>query len=173
MNVYTDDEQLHHAAAAQAQRDRFMGRAQASGHKPDAGHRPDARRKFAREVEALIADRLRQAGYIVSRTGHCEHYDLLVNGLRIEVKAAALSGRRYQAALRSNDADVLILCCRGPEADRFFVMPFDQVKGLTHLKISAIDPVEYLGRYREFFEAWPVLDEMIARGVNHWQLGLL
>jgi hypothetical protein len=167
MNVYTDDERLHHEAAAQAQRDRYLGRALA------AGHKPDERRQFAREVEALIADRLRSAGHCVARTGHCAHYDLLCDGVRIEVKAAALSGKRYQAALRSNDADVLILCCRGPQADRFFVMPFDQVKGLTHLKISQIDPVDYVGRYKAWLEAWPLIDEMIARGVNHWQMGLL
>lgn len=165
-DVYTDDEQLHHAAAAQAQRDRFMGHAAASGHKPDE------RRRFAREVEALIANRLRSAGYCVARAGANAHYDLLVNGLRVEVKAAALSGKRYQAALRSNDADVLIMCCRNG-CDHFFVMPFDQVRGLTHLKIGAIDPVEYFGRYREFFEAWPVLDAMIGTGENHWQLPLM
>ncbi len=174
--LYTPDEQLHQQHAQQSQHDRFVTRYYLTGHKPVE------RKAFAREVETAIANRLRAGGYSVTRSSANEHYDLLVNGLRVEVKAAALSDRRYQAALRSNDADVLILCCRAPSPvedgegdiiDHYFVMPFDEVKGRTHLKISNADPTAYTGRFRVWYDAWQLIDQLIARGVNHWQPALL
>lgn len=176
MEIYTDDEQLHQQHAQQSQHDRFVTRYYLSGHKPID------RKPFAREVESSIANRLRADGYSVIRSNANDHYDLLVNGLRVEVKAAALSDRRYQAALRSNDADVLILCCRAPSpmgdgrgegvTDHYFVIPFDDVRGLTHIKISQPDPLAYTGRFRDRLDDWSLIDRYIAAGVNHWQPSL-
>lgn len=164
--IYTPDEELHQAHAQQQQHDRFVTRYY-------SGHKPIDRKPFAREVEAAIANRLRDAGYSVSRSGANAHFDLLVDGLRIEVKASALSDRRYQAALRSNDADVLILCCRNTDGeDYFFVIPFDDVRGLTHIKISQPDPLAYTGRFRDRLDDWSLIDRYIAAGVNHWQPAL-
>jgi hypothetical protein len=171
MNIYTPDEQLHRQHADQCQRDRFVTRYLAA-------HTPVDYKSFGREIETAIAARLRESGYSVSRTAANEHFDLLVNGLRVEVKAACASGNRYCAALRDNDADVLILCCRTPAYgregdDHYFVIPFDQVKGRTQIKISNIDPAAYAGRLSAWREAWALLDQLIARGVNHWQPALL
>lgn len=177
MQIYTPDEALHQQHAQQQAHARFMTRYYLSGHKPID------RKPFAKEIETAIATRLRDAGHSVSRSTANEHYDLLVDGLRIEVKAAALSDHRYQAALRSNDADVLIICCRAPSpgegegrgegCDHYFVIPFDDVRGLTHIKISQPDPTAYTGRYRIWYDAWELIDQLIARGVNHWQPALL
>lgn len=118
--------------------------------------------------ELLHQTRAHQAQRDRFITTHNAHFDLICDGLRVEVKAAAWSGGRYQAALRSNAADVLILDCRNGR-DHFFVVPWREVAGLTHLKISQHDPADYRGRLRDFLEAWSVIDKLIAAGVNHWQ----
>jgi hypothetical protein len=163
--IYTADEQLHQQHAAQCQRDRFLMRWL-------NGQQPRARKPFAREIESAIAERLAAAGHSVTRAAYHAHYDLLVDGLRVEVKAAARSSQRYQAALRSNEADVLILCCRNG-ADHFFVIPFDQVAGRTNIAIWSADPRDYTGQFRNYLEAWHLIDQLIAAGVNHWQPPLL
>jgi hypothetical protein len=92
MEIYTPDEQLHRQHANLCQRDRFITRAL-------GGHKPIDYKIFGREIETAIAARLRESGYSVSRMSANEHFDLLVNGLRVEVKAACASGHRYCAAL--------------------------------------------------------------------------
>ncbi len=166
MKIYDESELLHMAAAKQAQRDKYILRWLADG------HNPLERKRFGRQVETAIVERLRAAGYFVTRAGANEHYDILINGLRCEIKAASYSGRHYEAALRSNEADVLILCCRA-DRDCFFVIPFDQVKGRASIKISQADPAAYRGRLSAWLEAWQLIDQLIARGVNHWQPALL
>lgn len=187
MDIYTPDELLHQAHAQQQQHDRFMTRSLtiAAGN----GHDPLDRKRFGQDIQNAVAIKLRAAGYSVSAAHANEHFDLLVNGLRVEVKAAARSGQRYAAALRRNDADVLILCCRAPRTlgeglgvredggedvtDHYFIIPFDDVRGRTHIKISQTDPTAYTGRFRVWYEAWQLIDQLIARGVNYWQPTLL
>jgi hypothetical protein len=156
MDIYTPDEQMHRQHADRCQRDRFIIRAL-------DGHKPIDYKTFGYEIETAIAARLRESGYRVTHTAANEHFDLLVNGLRVEVKAACASGNRYQAALRDNDSDVLILCCRAPSPmgegrgegyDHYFVIPFDEVRGRTHVKISNADPTAYAGRLSRWREAW-------------------
>lgn len=160
MRVYTSDERFHQELARLQQRTRYM-RAPST----------DPRRILARAVESDVAQRLRERGYYVSRTGHNEHFDLNVEGVRVEVKAATWSedSHRYAAALRSNSADVLVLGCLN-SIWRYFVIPFAEVCELTHIKISSHDPADYAGRFRDYLEAWPLIDELVARGVNHWQM---
>jgi len=162
MNIYTPDEQLHMQHAKQQQRDRFIMRYL-------TGQIPADRKRFAHEIETAIIDRLRAENHYVSRAAANEHFDLLSDGLRIEVKAAALSGGRYQAALRSNDADVLILACRDGERDHWFVIPFECVAGLTHIEIRNSAPDRYRGWMAPFYDAWHIIDRYIAAGVNHYQ----
>lgn len=164
-DIYTPDEITHRIAAQRAQRARYLMRYL-------NGQIATERKAFGKEIQLAIADRLRAAGYNVSCASATAHYDLLVNGLRIEVKAAALSSNRYQAALRSNDADVLILCCRNG-CDHFFVIPFDEVRHLTNIAIWSADPTLYGGRFHPYLEAWQLIDQLIAAGVNHWQPPLL
>lgn len=165
MIVYTPDECLHRAAAQQAQRDKYLWRRL-------TGQQPRDRKIFARQMENAIADRLRAAGYVVVPMPANEHFDLLVNGLRVEVKAAALSHGRYQAALRSNQADVLILACRSGEADCYFIIPFELIAGRTHIEIRNADPSSYAGRLAAWREAWHVIDQRISAGPLPYQTSL-
>jgi len=164
--IYDSAEQLHMKHAAQCKRDRmimhYLGSIQ-----------PAERKAFAHEIESAIIDRLRATGHFVTRTGDHEHFDLLVDGLRVEVKAATLSGGRYQAALRDNDADVLIFICRGEGLDHSFVIPFDRVAGLTHIEIRNARPDRYAGWMAAWRDAWHIIDRLIAIGVNHYQLPML
>jgi len=164
MDIYTPDEQLHRFHAQQQQRDRFIMRSLAVA--------PVDRKAFAHDVESDIIDRLRENHY-VSRTAANEHFDLLVDGLRIEVKAAALSGGRYQAAMRSNDADVLVFVCHDGEKKHYFVIPFEHVAGLTHIEICNTDPTAYAGWMRRWYDAWHLIDQLIAAGLNRYQMQLL
>jgi len=160
MDIYTADERFHQNAARAAQRARYR-------RWPE-----DPRRVLAAAVEAEVAGRLRERGYFVARTGHNENFDLLVNGLRVEVKASTWSHGRYQAALRGNDADILVFGCQNGSR-HFFVIPFEEVRGLTNLCVYTADPERSVGRWRHWLEAWPVLDAAIRRGLNHWQMPLL
>jgi hypothetical protein len=166
MDIYTPDEQLHRRHAQEQQRDRFIIRYLTGKNLAD-------RARFAHEIEAGIIDRLHAGGRFVSRTKYGEHFDLLVEGLRVEVKAAVLSNGRYQAALRRNDADVLIFVCHDGEREHYFVIPFDRVAGLTHIEIRNARPDRYAGWMAAWRDAWHVVDRLIAAGVNHWQPALL
>jgi len=161
MNIYTPDEIALQQRAQQQQRNRFIMR--------NLAVEPRDRNQFAREVEAAIIDRLRETGRFVSRTSYHEHFDLLVDGLRIEVKAAALSGGRYQAALRSNDADVLILACDDGDRRTYFVIPFERVRGLTHIEIRNADPAAYRGWMAAWRDAWHVIDRYINAEIEDYE----
>jgi hypothetical protein len=153
--------------AKRCQRDRFITRWLMN-------IKPRERKQFAHAIEADIIDRLRAAGYCVSRSGANGHYDLLVDGLRIEVKAATLSGGRYQANLRSNDADILIFVCRDADGlDHHFVLDFADVRDLTHIEIHNAAPAAYRGWMAYGYDAWQLIDIFVARGVNHLQMALL
>ena len=165
MNIYTPDELQHMQYAAQARRERAITRAMSI--------RPAEFKRFAHDAEADIIDRLRDEKHYVSRAAANAHFDLLVDGLRIEVKAASLRGGRYQAALRSNDSDVLVLVCYDGEQKHYFVIPFERVASLTHIEIRNADPAAYRGWMAAWRDAWYLIDQYIARGLNHWQPALL
>lgn len=134
----------------------------------------DARRVLANEVEANVAARLEAMGFYVATTTHKAHWDLLAcrdaGALRVEVKASIWHKNRYQFQLRDNQADALVLCCRDG-MDNFFVIPFDQVAGITYIKITSHDPCDYVGRWMGYIEAWELFDDMA--GVNAWQMPLI
>lgn len=163
MDIYTPDEQLHMKHAADMKRNRAIASAIAIA--------PADRKQFAHDTEAIIIDRLRENHY-VSRAAANAHFDLIVDGLRVEVKAATLSGGRYQANLRSNDADVLVFVCHDGDQQHYFVIPFERVADLTHIEIRNIDPAAYSGWMAAWRDAWYLIDQYIARGVNHWQPAL-
>ena len=163
MDIYTDAELLHMQHAAQCKRDRAIMRWLAI--------QPADRKAFAHDIESAIIDRLRESGRFVSRTADGEHYDLIVDGLRVEVKAASLSGGRYQANLRANDADVLVFVCHDGEQQHYFILPFDRVRGLTHIEIRNADPSAYRGWMAAWRDAWHLIDQYIARGLLIHQRG--
>lgn len=161
--VEDPEDRLHRLAAEESKRSRYLLQL-----KP----RPaDDRRRLAREVEDAVADALKAKGFFVNRAATNAHFDLLVNGLRVEVKASRWSGR-YEANLRDNDADALVFACKNGRL-HFFVIPFDAVKGLTVIKVTKEDPADYIGRWSPYLEAWATIDDMVANGINHWQLPLL
>jgi hypothetical protein len=124
-------------------------------------------RRFEHEVRAILAGR----GLVVTGTRHTESFDLLVQGVRVEVKASRWNGR-YICNLHSNDADVLVWACVDGEA-HYFVVPFEEVRGLTVLKIRPRDPRDYCGRWMRWFGAWDLVEELVAAGRNAWQLGFV
>lgn len=136
----------------------------------------DPRRELADQVEAEVKVRLQGMGYAVTETGHTAHYDLLAcrdgRAMRVEVKAATWMSGRYSFQLRSNDADVLVMCCRNGQ-DHYFVIPFGEVEGLTYIKVSSYDPAQYVGKWIKFFEAWSLVDEVAATCKNPFQIRLL
>jgi len=133
-----------------------------------AGRRLDPRRVLARQVEHQVRERVAARGIAVTGTRHTERFDLLAQGVRIEVKAARWDGVRYECNLRSNDADVLVFGCLDGEL-HFFVIPFEQVAGRTVIKVTQHDPRDYIGQWMCWFEAWDVIDELVASGRNAWQ----
>lgn len=128
----------------------------------------DPRRRLANQMEDVIREVLEERGYVVAGTRHQEGFDLLVQGVRVEVKASRGNGRRYTFNLHGNDADVLILGCVNHQV-HFFVIPFADVAGLHMLKISQGDPCDYVGKWMRFYGAWDVVDELVAAGRNAWQ----
>jgi hypothetical protein len=132
----------------------------------------DPRRVLARRVERIVRERIEALGIRCAKTGHTRNFDLLAQGVRVEVKASRWDGVRYEANLRSNDADVLVFGCLDGEL-HFFVIPFDQVAGRTVIKITSHDPRDYLGRFMRYYEAWDLLNDLIRAGRNAWQPELL
>ena len=140
----------------------------------------DPRWVLARRFERMVHERLTESGLVVSGTGHMERFDLLAQGVRIEVKAAMWDGCRYQCNLHGNRADVLVWGCldgiegRGNASPlQWFVIPFEQVRGLSVLKITSRDPRDYVGRWTPFYGRWETIDELVAAGRNIWQPGLM
>jgi hypothetical protein len=138
----------------------------------DPGVRLDPRRTFAREVERAARERIEAMGLQVVQTRHTENYDLLTQGVRVEVKAAHWDGRRYQAQLRANQADVLVMCCVDGMT-HWLVAPFDEVaRGKRVVEIHDHDPIMSAYWFR-FYEAWETIAEMVRAGRNAWQPAML
>jgi hypothetical protein len=131
----------------------------------------DVRRVLAGAMETEVKCRLADLGYTVTGTSHNAHFDLLVGGVRVEVKASLWNGR-YQANLRDNRFDVLVIGCLGADDLAFFVIPADQVRGISNVKIPSRDVTEYQGRFAPFLGAWDVIERAIQAGVNTWQMTL-
>lgn len=135
----------------------------------------DPRRALARAIEGEAAARLGALGFDVRPTAHTAHFDLLAIGegwaLRCEVKAARWDGERYQMNLRDNDADVVLFGCVDG-ALRWFVIPFEVVRGRRVVKVTAHNPADYIGRLTPYFEAWECLPDLARSVRNLYQLSL-
>jgi len=136
-----------------------------------AERRLDPRRVMARQIEQLVRERLKLRGYSVTGTPHQAKYDLLVEGVRVEVKAATWNGECYQANLHSNRADVLVWGCLDG-ALHWFVIPFAEMRGRKKIEISRHDPRDTIGQWLRFYEAWEIIDEFVSVGCNAWQPAL-
>jgi hypothetical protein len=132
----------------------------------------DAPRILANDIEAEAAARLRELGFQVSKQSHKAHFDILADGMRVEVKASRWDGRRYQFNLRDNDADVVLFGCVDGSLT-WFVVPFTEVRGKTVVKITEHDPADYIGKLTMFYEAWDVLPDLAKSARNPYQPDLL
>jgi len=120
----------------------------------------DPRRGIAIQTERLVMDKLESRGYTVSKTPNNSSWDLWCSGVRVEVKAARWSGR-YQANLRSNDADAVVLACIDSASVSFFVIPWAEVSGLRVIEIRSRIPSATLSRLARFYEAWDIIDRLV------------
>jgi len=132
----------------------------------------DPRRELADQIEADVCDRLTQRGYVCVPQPHKQRFDLLCNGIRVEVKAARWDGGRYSVNMHGNEADAIVIACVDEQPPVYFVAPFELMTGIGYFKIRQRNPRDYVGRLMRFYEAWDVIDEMVAAGVNAWQPAL-
>lgn len=128
----------------------------------------DPRRDLANQVQAIAAERLQALGFHVVKQSHKAHFDIMADGLRVEVKASTWNGRQYQANLRDNDADVLLFGCMDGRL-HWFVVPFEVVRGRRVVKISSHNPHDYTGRLTPFYDAWDSLPDLAKSARNPYQ----
>jgi len=133
--------------------------------------RKDARRILANDIEAEAAGRLRDLGFQVARQSYKSHFDILADGMRVEVKASRWDGERYQFNLHDNDADVVLFGCVDGSLT-WFVVPFDQVKGKTVVKVCSHCPADHVGKFTSYFEAWDILPGLVRSARNPFQMEL-
>lgn len=129
----------------------------------------DPRRRLARLAETQARERIEAMGLRAVKQAHSARFDLMVEGLRVEVKASRWDGKRYEANLRGNQADVLLFGCLDGKWS-WFVIPFEVVDGLTVIKVTTHDPADYMGRYTPFYEAWDLVRERAAMVRSPYQL---
>ena len=134
--------------------------------------RKDRRRILANDIEAEAASRLRELGFQVCKQSHKAHFDILADGMRVEVKASRWDGQRYQFNLHDNDADVVLFGCVDGSLT-WFVVPFDVVMGKRTIEIRSHDPQDYIGKLTAFYEAWDTLPDLAKSARNPYQLNLI
>ena len=141
--LYSDPEyKLHQTRKRDAQRSRAILR------------EDNRRRRLAAAAVDYVTETLQARGLTVTEQAHNERFDLsLSNGQRVEVKAATFRGRRYQANVRGNEADVLILACLDHGAWSCFIIPFDRIAS-QNIAVWSQDPSEYGGQWRDCLENW-------------------
>jgi hypothetical protein len=130
----------------------------------------DPRKRTGNRGEVYVREYLAGRGIVVRRAGNYnQEYDLFLDSparLTIEVKAARWSNgstHRYQANLRQNYADFVVLVCinRKHHVAGMFVIPFRAWCHLSHLKITQEDPERYNGQWRRFLNRWDLIEERI------------
>ena len=137
----------------------------------------DPRRVLALEAEAAVADRLNELGYRVARPqSKTARWDLLIEGVRVEVKAANWRWRedkgngRYQWHYH-NDADLVILAAKNGRW-HFFVLPIEALDGRQFLAVYSKEPELYSGQFRPYLEAWDVVEQVASQVEREYQPAL-
>jgi hypothetical protein len=156
---------LHEQSQAASRRSRYI-----LAPRIQAPHPRDPRRVMADAVEHEAACRLREMGFQVAKQRHKAHFDILADGLRVEVKAAKWDGEKYLFNLHDNEADAIMLFCS--DASCWFVAPFDIVSGRRYVKVTQQEPRNYVGRLTMFYEAWEILPDLARTVGNPYQRGL-
>lgn len=116
------------------------------------------RRLLAERAVRHVVEMLRDLGIQAQEQGHNDNFDLLTDsGLRVEVKAATWRGGRFQANLRSNLADVVVLACRISQRRwGCFVIPFGSIRS-RNIAVWSRDPARYAGQWRPHLEDWSLI----------------
>lgn len=133
----------------------------------------DPRRAMANAFEAEARRRLDALGLFTARTAHSARYDLMAEGVRVEVKASAWNGTAYQANLHGNRADVLAWACLDGGAHWWFVIPFGELRGRRKIEIACRDPRDTRGQWMRWYGAWEIVTDLRAAGRNAWQPALI
>ena len=140
----------------------------------------DDRKALARRVEAMAAERIADRGWPVQRCGANDPFDLQAGGAQIEVKAARWhaavnGGGRYQAAIRNDQADLVVFACVGErdEVWAWFLIPASEVGARRNVAVTSPDPRAYRGQWAEYLGRWDLVDEEVeAAGPFPAQLNL-
>lgn len=115
-------------------------------------------------------------GYRSSRTKANAPFDMVIEGLRVEVKAAAWhdspKGGRYQANIRNHKADLVIFDCING-TDHFHIIPMAVIVPRKALAVWSYDPSASSGQWVGYLENWDYLTEAVAAANSVWQPPLL
>jgi hypothetical protein len=120
---------------------------------------------FAGEVEGKAIRKVsRLLGVEVHPTTHKCPFDLFVGGVKVEVKGSHWQhkARRYQAAVRNYEADVLLFDAVNG-IDHWFVIPMDMIAPRRQVEVYSYHVESYKGRWAAWLEAWDVLDEIVRK----------
>jgi hypothetical protein len=131
---------------------------------PDSAHN---RRTEQRAIEAIIGH-VQELGLRINLTTRNAPFDLWIEGVRVEVKAATWRDTRYQAAIRNHRADILIFdCINGTH--HFHVIPMPAIAPRKSISVWRYDPAQSAGQWQPYLDNWQHLIEA-ARHANHtWQ----
>lgn len=137
------------------------------------------------EYERAAAEILRSIGYnvLVHDNESTNGYDLLVNGLEVEVKGARqhsyngeAHAQGFQFAIRRASSDneihspIVVLYCKPLEeipiqyqASQLFVVPLEALAGTRSITIPNALPRAYRGKWSKFYMRFDLLDSAIVR----------
>lgn len=155
-------DRLHQCALQKERRARF------------ARAKSDYRHIEQASLGSLMAE-LDNMGLRAARTVKNAGYDLWVEGVKVELKAArwhdSPRGGRYQANIRNYEADILIFDCINGTHHRHFI-PMSEIKPRKALAVWSYDPAQSTGQWLPFLERWDILLQTIRVANHTWQLPL-
>jgi hypothetical protein len=124
------------------------------------------RKRLGTEAEEKVTEYLRALGYQVNPTpDNCE-FDLWVAGsagraIRVEVKISLYHGRRYQANIHHDQADLVVFIARNGQ-DWPYVIPMTEIGQRHNIAIWSKCPGDYKGQWKDFLNAWDHLHQAIT-----------
>lgn len=122
--------------------------------------------------ENKVAEILNVMGYEASvhEASSASDYDLLVNGLPVEVKGAKIhayngkGNQGFQFAIKrvtssnSIDCPIVILYCENPGPTSFFVIPLAELNGAHSITVPNQNPAAYHGKWSKYYNRFDLLD---------------
>ena len=138
--------------------------------------RPITRQGVERLAENEVIKLANNLGYRVTTTSHKAPFDLWIEGVRAEVKAATWRdagrrGSRYQANIRNHQFDILIFDCING-SHHFHIIPSAAIIPRRHIAIWSYDPADSAGQWVQFLEKWNYLEQAVDQVDHVWQPSL-